>query len=167
MISLCCIVLYAAPSYSAQHKPRVAPDGWVHDFAYDSDQSIGDYLLAQYQIARSQQLTAYVYIYDDRDRHCRVVRTLMKRERVANAYKGSYMIMLNAKKLKTYYKKIEKKKFGGFQWTPLISKLGAHGGVTSDTTFPDFNLFHEYYGQSFTWNYAKRMKKYFEQHNDF
>lgn len=101
----------------------------------------------------------------------------MKRERVANAYKGSYMIMLNAKKLKTYYKKFEKKKFGGFQWTPLISKLGAQGGVTSDTIFPDTKLFHSGIEgrsgsgaqpeQSFSWSYADNMKKYFEQHNDF
>jgi len=84
-------------------KPAVVPAGWAADYDYAS--GIRSYLLQQYNSARLEGATAYVYIYLDADSMCKSRRTLMTSEHYSSALRHARVSMLSYWRLKSVHKK--------------------------------------------------------------
>ena len=100
------IVLLAACTTADVHRgpsrPAVVPAGWVADYDYES--GIQRYLRQQYDSARLEGATAYVYLYSDAGTRCRTIRRSMKRERIAPLLRDVRVSMLDYWRLKDLYK---------------------------------------------------------------
>lgn len=164
-------------SGATQKSPKVIPDKWVADYDYESD--MRSYLKAQYQSARDQGLTPYVYIYSDRYDHCRGLRVLMKRQIMRDALQGTYMVMLDHYELEKQYQLAPDPSLSikPLDITPVILPISKQGTLKADIFRPDLYLNHpeqireagfKGYTAARKWSgslpmkvFAKRLRKYF------
>jgi len=157
---------------ASSNLPDVTPDGWV---AEEITIELSDYLRSQYAYARKKELISYVYIYSDRNDHCKRIRTLMKRDDMKGAFKGTYIVMINYSDLK----KLSKNNTSfGRNFTPIIAKISQNGTISRKSIAPELYLYYplktgvrelkkysivnKWLGPVPTSVFAKQLKKFFE-----
>lgn len=125
---------------STWQQPAPLPTGWIHDYDYES--SLSQYLRSQYDQARSEGSTAYVYFYSDNDRHCEGTRRVMNRSEVTPALQGVRIVMLNFKRLEAIQDNDMDVDSDTRIWLPAIVKISADGGWTQAIFLPDKYVYH-------------------------
>lgn len=119
---------------------RLAPAGWAQDFDYRSD--LATYLRVQYDRARQDGATAYVYFYSDSSSHCLGTRRVMSRPEVASALGNVTFTMLNADRLKWLHDQGVEGVMDPGEWVPVIARIAANGTLAQGIFLPDVPLYH-------------------------
>ncbi len=163
--------LRASPSL-----PDVTPDNWI---AEEVTVELSDYLQSHYRYAKDKELIPYVYIYSDRNNHCKSIRALMKRDDMKEAFRGTYMVMLNHFDLR---KLNRKNKISSGNFTPIIAKISGNGTIIGPVMAPELYLYYplqtgvrelKKYSIRNKWSgpipksvFAKQLKKFFKTSNE-
>jgi len=133
-------LVYCGGLKAEEVRAKFVPESW--EDSYDYKIRIDRYLLSQYNFAKEKSFSAYIYIYNDRHKHCVEVRKLLKKENVKEAFNGTHIVMLNSSELQKAYAKNPVGNIKVPNWIPVIVKISESGGLTNASIFPDIYLFH-------------------------
>lgn len=183
LLSLLCVTLLAGVAACATTTrepvwtaPAVIPEGWIHDFDYAS--SITKYLRGQYDSARLEGASAYIYVYSDSDEHCLATRRLMRKPAVAAALRDVRITMLNHDRLKWLHTRNKEAAFDPGDLEPYMAKLSINGVLPASLMYPDAFRYHpemlddpmdKLTGKPkrlTASRFAAELRKYFEAHNE-
>lgn len=165
---------------ASDRSPAVKPAGWVAD---TFDDGLTEYLQSQYVYAKDNGLEPYVYVYSDRNEHCRSIRSLMKRQDMQEAFSNTHVVMLNHFDLRDLDKENGKKNDVLFKnFTPIIVRISAGGRLIGAVMKPELYLYYplatnepELRNYSIQYKrqgpipkgvFAKQMKKYFDANHE-
>lgn len=123
------------------HEPRVVPYGWIADYDYKSD--LKQYLRHQYDSARLEGATAYMYLFTDSDWHCVRIRQMMRNELLVVAFGETRITMLNYDRIKWLYRQHAQAIFDPGIEAPIFVKISISGDLTEVIAYPELYLFHQ------------------------
>lgn len=133
-LMLCAIaVMCSCTTAGTQHKPShpsVVPDGWITDYDYDS--GMRSYLRRQYDSARLEGATAYVYIYSDKNSYCRRLRRAMGDERISLVLRDARVSMLDFWRLKRTYAVSPENALDPGNFSATFVKISMDGDLTDE-----------------------------------
>ena len=164
---------------ASEYSPAVQPTGWVSE---KLSGELNEYLQSQYVYAKEKELIPYIYVYSDRNRHCRSIRALMKRNDMKEAFSGTHIVMLNYFDLRRLsQRKGQKNSMFMSNFTPSIARISEEGHIIGGVMNPELYLYYplltkerelEKYSIKNKWTglvpyrvFAKKLKKYFETNN--
>jgi len=120
--------------------PKIVPRGWIADYDYTSGLKL--YLRRQYDSARLEGATAYIYIYTDLDPHCLRVREFVRDGQIAAAFRDVRITMLNYDRLRWLYPRSAGIAFDPGHHEPSIVKISMDGDLADTIIYPDYYLYH-------------------------
>jgi len=137
-VAAACVATSKEPIWSPA---KVAPARWIQGFDYKTD--LVAHLRGQYDSARLEGATAYVYFYSDSNSHCLGTRRMMSLPEVAPVLENVRMTLLNADRLRWLHDQGDENIVDPGKWLPIIAKIAADGTLESGIFLPDLALYHQ------------------------
>ena len=107
--------------------PSLIPEGWVHDYGYNSD--LFKYLRWKYEGAEKSNKDLYLYLYADWNDDCKVFRKAVGRKDYQALFEGNEILMVNYTFLRTVYG-------AQFHNLPVLLKVHPDGSVGPESVHP-------------------------------
>lgn len=123
------------------HEPRVVPRGWISDYDYQS--GLKEYLRHQYNSARLEGATAYLYLYSDSDWHCARIRQMMRNELLVVAFSETRITMLNYDRIKWLHGQYPQAIVDPGVEASISVKRSMDGDLTEVIAYPEIYIFHQ------------------------